>query len=96
MDDIAAAAYSSRNSCFRYFHNCFGKTPLEVLNEHRLSVAASLLATDKPVTEISLACGFGSSSYFAKLFHAKFGTTPHKTKWMPPSKFREASMMVEF
>ncbi len=78
VENIAEAAYISRNSCFRYFRNCFGKTPLEVLNEHRLSVAASLLLTDKSVTEIALSCGFGSSSYFARQFFAKFNMTPKK------------------
>ena len=78
VEDIADAAYISRNSCFRYFRNCFGKTPLEMLNEHRLSVAASLLSGDKPITEIAFSCGFGSSSYFARLFRAKYGVTPQE------------------
>ena len=78
VDDIAASAYISRNSCFRYFRNCFGKTPLAVLNDHRLSVAASLLSSDKPITEVAYSCGFSSSSYFAKLFQSKYGMTPQK------------------
>lgn len=86
VEDIAAAAYVSRNSCFRYFRNCFGKTPLEVLNEHRLSVAASLLLTDQSVTEIALSCGFGSSSYFAKQFCARFGMTPKRYRMLKMGK----------
>lgn len=78
VEDIAASAYISRNSCFRYFRNCFGKTPLAVLNDHRLSVAASLLSSDKPITEVAYSCGFSSSSYFAKLFQSKYGMTPQK------------------
>ncbi len=78
VEAIAASAYISRNSCFRYFRNCFGKTPLAVLNDHRLSVAASLLSSDKPITEIAFSCGFSSSSYFAKLFQSKYGMTPQK------------------
>lgn len=78
VDNIASAACISRNSCFRYFRSCFGKSPLEVLNEHRLSVAASLLSTGRPITEIAISCGFGSSSYFTKLFHSKFGMTPQQ------------------
>ena len=78
VEDIAESAYISRNSCFRYFRNCFGKTPLAVLNDHRLSVAASLLSSDKPITEVAFSCGFSSSSYFAKLFQSKYGMTPQK------------------
>ena len=78
VEDIASAAYISRNTCFRYFQSYFGKSPLEVLNEHRLTVAASLLSGDKPITEIAFSCGFGSSSYFARTFKAKFGMTPQK------------------
>ena len=86
VEDIASAAYISRNSCFRYFHNSFGKSPFEVLNEHRLSVAASLLTTEKPITDIALSCGFGSSSYFTRIFHAKFGMTPKEYRTMKKKK----------
>ena len=76
IDDIAKAAYTSRNSCFRYFQKSFGKSPLKVLNDHRLSVAATLLKSEGSVTEIALSCGYASSSYFCKSFHEKFGVTP--------------------
>ena len=46
--------------------------------DHRLSVAASLLSSDKPITEVAYSCGFSSSSYFAKLFQSKYGMTPQK------------------
>lgn len=77
-EDIASAAYISRNSLFRYFRGGFGKSPLEVLNEHRLSVATALLLTDRPITEIALACGFGSSSYFSRIFRESSGMTPQR------------------
>ena len=84
VDDIAVASYLSRTSLFRKFSSCFGKTPLEVLNDERLSRAASLLeTTDHSVTRISLSTGFTSSSYFTKSFREKFGVTPlqyRKTK----------------
>ena len=84
VDDIAVASYLSRTSLFRKFSSCFGKTPLEILNDERLSRAASLLeTTDHSVTRISLSTGFTSSSYFTKSFREKFGVTPlqyRKTK----------------
>ncbi len=78
IDDIASAAYISRNSCFRYFKNSFNKTPLEVLNEHRLSIATSLLDTNKSLTEIAISCGFQSSSYFSHFFKSKYGLSPQQ------------------
>lgn len=43
----------------------------------RLKRACALLAdTDLSVTEIGIACGFGSTSYFTKLFHQQYGLTP--------------------
>ena len=81
VDDIADGAYISRNSCFRYFRSAFNRTPLDVLNEYRLSVAVSLLKGDETITKIASSCGFGSSSYFTRFFRLKYG--------MPPQKYRE-------
>jgi AraC family transcriptional regulator, melibiose operon regulatory protein len=81
VDDIADGAYISRNSCFRYFRSAFNRTPLDVLNEYRLSVAVSLLKGDETITKIASSCGFGSSSYFTRFFRLKYG--------MPPQKCRE-------
>ena len=53
-------------------------TPIQYLNNCRLAAAARSLKEepDRSITDIALACGFGSSQYFATLFRHKFGSTP--------------------
>ena len=44
-------------------------SPLEYMREYRLRKACmELIETEKSITEIASDCGFGSSSYFGKLF----------------------------
>jgi transcriptional regulator GlxA family with amidase domain len=53
-------------------------TPLEYLTHCRLETACKLL-TKQPsikIIEVSNACGFGSSQYFATVFRNKLGCTP--------------------
>ncbi|WP_162610936.1 AraC family transcriptional regulator [Gordonibacter sp. An230] len=77
VDDIARSAAVSRTECFRCFRSALGETPTEYLSTYRLSAAASLLAgTTRPIADIASSCGFGSSSYFGKLFRARYGKTP--------------------
>ncbi len=54
------------------------ESPMKYLNSCRLSHANNLLSshTDKSITEIALASGFGSSQYFATCYRRKFGRTP--------------------
>lgn len=75
--DLTEHAHVSRSECFRCFHRYTGKKPMEYINEYRLSQAASLLkGTNLPVSEISSSCGFGSSSYFGKLFKETYRLSP--------------------
>ncbi|MCD8014184.1 MAG: AraC family transcriptional regulator [Lachnospiraceae bacterium] len=77
IDDLAAYAHISRSECFRCFRQMMRKTPVEYINEYRLSCAASLLtSTNDSITEICGKCGFIHSSYFGKLFHEAYGKTP--------------------
>lgn len=64
-----------------YLHHLFKKecavTMLEYRNELRLTEAKKrLIATADPVGRIAGDCGFGSDSYFCKLFSASEGMTP--------------------
>ena len=53
-------------------------SPNAYLHFCRLDHAARLLRTQpqRPITEIALALGFGSSQYFANCFHRRFRSTP--------------------
>ena len=41
-----------------------------------------LVQTEQSITEISLACGFQSTSHFSKVFRGRFGRSPlsHRTR----------------
>ena len=74
---IAAAASVSESECYRCFKKVIGFSPLDYLLRYRVSISAGLLReTNKPITEISLASGFNSPSYFAKVFKQHFNCTP--------------------
>lgn len=77
IGDLTEHAHVSRSECFRAFHRYTGKKPMEYINEYRLLQAAGLLRdTSLSVSEIGSSCGFGSSSYFGKLFKEKYRVTP--------------------
>jgi AraC-like DNA-binding protein len=77
LGEIAQAAYLSPRACNRCFQEQLGTTPFGYLLEYRVQKARELLlAGTEPVGEIALQCGFGSSSYFGKIFLEKTGMTP--------------------
>ncbi len=70
-----------------YLHHLFKQecavTILEYRNELRLTEAKKrLISTDDPVGRIAGDCGFGDSSYFAKVFAASEGVTPTEYRKM--------------
>lgn len=75
--DIAASAFCSERECFRAFRDCLNMTPVEYATSYRLQKACYMLEEgNEPVTGISQACGFGSSSYFGKIFRQRMGCSP--------------------
>ena len=77
LDDIAAAASVSRNTCLNCFRTVLGLSPLEYVANLRLELALHLLtATTLPVSEVAAACGFEDAGYFGKAFRKKTGLSP--------------------
>ncbi len=77
LGEIAQAGGVCRSKCCEIFKKYLGKTPIEFLNDYRLQVAMNLLAeASHSITEIALACGFASPSYFAEMFLKVKGCTP--------------------
>ena len=77
IDQLAAYGHISKRSCFRLFQTNLRMTPVEYIREYRLKKACELLAdTDTPITQIAYGCGFGSGSYFGKIFRLRFRCTP--------------------
>lgn len=87
--DLTEHAHISRSECFRSFSRYTGKKPMEYINEYRLAQAAVMLKeTELSVAEIGSACGFGSSSYFGKLFRENYGLSPLSYRSEPVPKSR--------
>lgn len=81
LADIAASAGISQRECLRCFQTLLKTTPFEYLIDCRVRKAASMLAeTSASITDIALSCGFGSASYFCRLFRRVMHTTPSEYK----------------
>ena len=53
--------------------------PMEYLMDYRIQMATKLLeTTNLPITEIAMETGWGSSSYFSKMFRRLTGKTPNE------------------
>ncbi len=75
--EIARAAGLHPNYAMTLFRDCLGLTINQYIARHRRAVAqAMLLSTDREITQIAFAAGFGSLSRFYEVFRAEFGTTP--------------------
>jgi AraC family transcriptional regulator, melibiose operon regulatory protein len=79
LDDICAAGMVSRSRCCELFGKYIGKTPNTYVTHYRLQKSCEMLReTNRSISEIALACGFQSSSYFAYVFRKEKGTTPQE------------------
>lgn len=88
--DVAAAGFVSERECYRVFKFFLHTTPGGYIRSYRLRTACRLLTeSDETVTQISLKCGFNSSSFFGKSFLAAFGMTPtaYRHGWQNSTKF---------
>ena len=75
--DLAHAVHISEWECYRSFQNTLGITPGNMIISIRLQKAQELLwYTDKSILDIAVETGFGTSSYFCKMFKAYHHITP--------------------
>lgn len=75
--ELSAAAYISERECYRLFQSRLHTTPTEYITGFRLQEAADRLVNSQDsASSIAYSCGFGSSSYFGKLFKERFGLAP--------------------
>lgn len=67
----------SPNYIQHLFTRTMGRTPRQYLQQIRLEQAKLLLTEQRlPLSDIALACGFCSQSYFSACFRHAFGVTP--------------------
>lgn len=77
LSDIAKSVNLSPVYFHGIFKNYTGKTPHDFLQETRLLHSKNMLtSTSLSISEIALACGFSSQSYFNAFFKKQLNTTP--------------------
>ncbi|EJB8536203.1 AraC family transcriptional regulator [Acinetobacter baumannii] len=60
----------------RYCKKIYHLTPRQMISKIRLQVATELLATDLPITQIGLRCGYTDHSAFCRQFKLHTGISP--------------------
>lgn len=79
VEILSSHAHISAHECRRYFKQYTEKTPLEYVNDYRLSQAEHLLrTTNLSIIDICLSCGFSGQSYFGEMFKQRYGVSPAK------------------
>ena len=77
LSEIAAAGAVGQSKCCRLFKAYLNMTPNDYLTQYRLDKSRALLQeTEVPVTRIAEEVGFGSASYYTKVFREWYGETP--------------------
>lgn len=77
VSHMASNIHISERECYRLFRSSLGITPMEFILSLRLQKAQELLMyTDKSILEVALETGFGTSSYFGKIFKRYHHITP--------------------
>lgn len=75
--NILNAGNVCRSKCCKIFKTYLYQTPIDFLNRYRLERGVEHIATSSvSITEIALACGFSSPSYFTEIFRQYKGYTP--------------------
>ena len=74
---IAAACGLSQRHMERLFREHTGVTPVKYYMDVRLDRARGMITqTDMSVLQVSVACGFASPEYFARVYRKRFGLMP--------------------
>jgi transcriptional regulator GlxA family with amidase domain len=84
LDDLAAAAGTSRHHFVRSFAETYGETPMRYLTRRRIERAQDLLrSANLTVTEVCMLVGFSSLGSFSTRFAELVGETPsaYRDRW---------------
>lgn len=79
LADVANVAHLSPEAFSRFFRRCTGRTLTSYLAEYRIGAACrALIETDRSVTDIASASGFGNLSNFNRRFRALKAMSPRE------------------
>lgn len=79
LDQIAQSVGVSPQECMCCFKKLIKQSPIQYLTAYRMHQAAQMLTNSElSILQISLCCGFNSSSYFAKVFRASMHCSPRE------------------
>jgi AraC family transcriptional regulator len=76
LADLAEAVGIDPHLLSTSFARWFGTTPGEYLRLRRMRLACQMIANGKPLSEVSLAIGFGDQAHFTRMFRNYLGITP--------------------
>ncbi|MGN7284664.1 helix-turn-helix domain-containing protein [Shouchella rhizosphaerae] len=76
LPTLASIAKLTPNAYCRSFKQLTGQTPIEYLNELRISCAKRLLSEKRSVREVASQIGITDEFYFSRLFKKKVGLAP--------------------
>ncbi len=80
LEDMAAEAGMSRARFAARFREVTGQTPVHYLAAWRIALAQNLLKSGRPMKQVSVEAGYGSSSAFTRAFIRQVGLPP--TQWL--------------
>jgi AraC-like DNA-binding protein/mannose-6-phosphate isomerase-like protein (cupin superfamily) len=77
INELISVGYMSESTLLRTFKEIMGKTPVQYINELRISHACGMLEGSRSsILDIALENGFESSEYFSRKFKENTGLTP--------------------
>jgi len=81
LEDLALAAGVSASRLAHLFPQELGLTPMQYLEQHRIEIARQrLAATNDSISAIAERVGYGSASYFSKVFRRVEGCSPRESR----------------
>jgi AraC-like DNA-binding protein len=88
LDEIASVAAMNKTAFCVFFKKARNQPFASYLIDFRLQMACAMLSrTDKKISDIAFAVGFGDTPYFNRVFKEKYG--------MSPSRFRLADKIIK-
>ena len=76
IEQVAEHFNMSRSAFYARVRAITGRTPIDILRQAKLQVAADLLRNGHNVSEVATEIGYNDVRYFSKLFKTFFGHTP--------------------